>query len=145
VSEIGYVSPGSTATDALFVSGFRQALNDGGYVEGRNLNILFHFADTQFDQLPLLASDLVARRVAAIGARGAPAALAISSCRRSGGCARRLRCLWTVERSERQPLQGAKVQRFREWFDAWKAETRGSAGERTPPFTTVGQPERATE
>jgi putative ABC transport system substrate-binding protein len=79
VSEIGYVSPGSAATDALFISGIRQALNGGGYVEGRNLNILFRFADTRFDQLPLLASDLVARRVAAIVARGAPAALAVKT------------------------------------------------------------------
>jgi putative tryptophan/tyrosine transport system substrate-binding protein len=76
VNAIGYISAGSAETDAVYVTGLRQALNDGGFVEGRNINVLFRFADTRFDQLPLLASDLVDRRVAAIIARGAGAALA---------------------------------------------------------------------
>ena len=76
VSVIGYLSAGSAKTDTAFLTELRKALNDGGYIEGGNLNILFRFAQTQFDRLPLLASDLVNQRVAAIVARGGAGALA---------------------------------------------------------------------
>ena len=44
-----------------------------GHVEGRNLTIEYHGADDQLDRLPLLAADLVQRRVAAIAAMSGPA------------------------------------------------------------------------
>jgi putative ABC transport system substrate-binding protein len=42
---------------------FRKGLSDQGFVEGRNVEILYRYAETQYDRLPRLAADLVNRRV----------------------------------------------------------------------------------
>src|SRR6516225_96274 len=56
-------------TDRL--RGFRQGLNDTGYVEGENVAIVYRLAENQDDRLPALAAELVSRHVAVI-ATGAP-------------------------------------------------------------------------
>src|SRR2546421_4043756 len=45
-------------------------LAEAGFVEGRNFTIEYRYANEQYDQLPALAAELVARRVAAIFATG---------------------------------------------------------------------------
>jgi putative ABC transport system substrate-binding protein len=75
VPVIGYLSAGSETGDARYINEFRKALGQAGYVEGRDIEILFRFAALQFDRLPALASDLVARRVAVIIASGGAASV----------------------------------------------------------------------
>jgi putative ABC transport system substrate-binding protein len=51
---------------------FRAGLEEGGYVEGRNLTVIYRSAGNQFDRLPLLAAELVKEQVSVIFATGSP-------------------------------------------------------------------------
>ena len=70
---IGFLSSRSANDSALHDSAFRQAVNEAGYVEGRNVTIDYRWANGQYDRLPGLAGDLVGRQVTVIFA-GGPAA-----------------------------------------------------------------------
>ena len=67
---IGLLS--STDLPDAQMSAFRIGLTETGYVEGRNMTILLHSADGDFDRLPALAADLVSRQVAVIVAMNSP-------------------------------------------------------------------------
>ena len=54
------------------VGAFRKGLAEAGYVEGRNLTILYRTAEGAADRLPALAAELVGARVSAILATGGP-------------------------------------------------------------------------
>ena len=73
VPVVGVLNAISSVGRARELAAFRQGLNEGGYVEGRNVAIEYRSADGQYEQLPVLAADLVRRRVTAISALGAPA------------------------------------------------------------------------
>jgi putative ABC transport system substrate-binding protein len=60
--------------DRHLMMAFRQALQDAGYVEGRNVAIEYRSANGHTDRLLTLAGDLVDRRVAVIVATGGTAA-----------------------------------------------------------------------
>jgi putative ABC transport system substrate-binding protein len=50
----------------------QKGLNEGGYVEGQNLAIIYRSADSKFDLLSTLAADLVDSKVSVILAVGSP-------------------------------------------------------------------------
>src|SRR5215467_1010666 len=52
--------------DAAGPAAFRQGLSDMGFVEGRNVFIEYRFANGQTEQLPIMAADLVQRRVSVL-------------------------------------------------------------------------------
>ena len=67
---IGFLSSRSANDSALQDAAFRQALNEAGYVEGRNVAIDYRWANGQYDRLPGLAADLVRRQVSVMVATG---------------------------------------------------------------------------
>ena len=73
---IGFLGPGSAQSDASRVTGFRQGLSEAGLVEGRNFTIEYRWADSHYDRLPALATELVHRQVAVIATSSTPAVLA---------------------------------------------------------------------
>jgi putative ABC transport system substrate-binding protein len=73
VPVVGFLNSGSLDRYRLLLDAFRQGLNDGGYVEGRNVAIESRWAEGQSARLPELAADLVRRRVSLIAATGGSA------------------------------------------------------------------------
>src|SRR5262245_53360472 len=73
---VGFLGPGSAQSDAYRVTGFRQGLREAGLVEGRNFTIEYRWADSHYDRLPALATELVRRQVAVIATSSTPAMLA---------------------------------------------------------------------
>lgn len=67
---IGFLHSGSADGAEGSVAAFREGLRDAGYVEGQNLTIEYRWAENQYDRLPALAAELVARRVDVIATGG---------------------------------------------------------------------------
>ena len=67
---IGYIDsrPPETVEDRL--RGLRRGLQEAGYIEGENVAIVYRWAEDRMDRLPLLATELVSRSVAAIVTSG---------------------------------------------------------------------------
>jgi putative ABC transport system substrate-binding protein len=70
VPVIGFLNSGSAQAFERHLEAFRQGLKEAGYVEGRNVEIAYRWADGQVARLPELAADLVRRRVSLIVATG---------------------------------------------------------------------------
>ncbi len=66
---IGYLE--SATTSPPNAAAFHAGLKEAGFVEGQNVAIEYRNAEAQYDRLPALAADLVARQVSLIVARGA--------------------------------------------------------------------------
>jgi putative tryptophan/tyrosine transport system substrate-binding protein len=73
---IGYLSSQFADNEYNATVPFLQGLKETGYVEGQNVVIEYRYAENQYDRLPVLAADLVRRRVAVIVAGTSPAAVA---------------------------------------------------------------------
>jgi len=76
VPAIGFLNNQGLGGRAHLIDAFRGGLDEGGYVEGRNVTIEYRWAENQHDRLPALAEDLVRRQVAVIAAAGAVTARA---------------------------------------------------------------------
>jgi putative tryptophan/tyrosine transport system substrate-binding protein len=67
---IGFLSSRSPAESGSALAAFRQGLGQAGYFEGKNVTIEYRWAEGQYDRLPALAAELVARQVAVMAAVG---------------------------------------------------------------------------
>ena len=73
---IGFLGGTSPEVYADRVRAFRQGLKEAGYIEGRNVEIEYLWAQGHNDRLPALAAELARRQVAVIVAAGGTTALA---------------------------------------------------------------------
>jgi putative ABC transport system substrate-binding protein len=73
---IGLLNSSSPDPDGERIRAFRRGLSETGYIEGREVNIEYRWADGQNDRLPAMAADLVRRGVNVIVTGGTPATLA---------------------------------------------------------------------
>src|SRR5258707_15754593 len=77
---IGFLGGTSPEVYAGRLRAFRQGLKEAGYVEGRNVEIEYLWAEGNNNRLPALAAELVRRQVAMIvAAGGTPSALAANA------------------------------------------------------------------
>jgi ABC-type uncharacterized transport system substrate-binding protein len=76
VPVIGLLNSSSPDPDGERIRAFRRGLSETGYIEGRNVNIEYRWADGQNDRLSAMAADLVRRSVNVIVTGGTPATFA---------------------------------------------------------------------
>src|SRR6266481_5272518 len=74
VPVIGFLS--SLSQSVQLAHAFQRGLSEMGYVEGQNVAIEYRWITDRYGPLPAMATELVQRRVAMIGAFGPPAVLA---------------------------------------------------------------------
>jgi putative ABC transport system substrate-binding protein len=73
---VGWLSPGSAASDETFLAAFRDGLRELGWVVGQNIVIESRWAEGRFERLPDLATELVRIKVDVIVASVTQASLA---------------------------------------------------------------------
>ena len=56
---VAWLSGGAQSGSAVFVDAFLQGMRDHGYVEGRNFEIVYRYADGYTERLPAMAEELV--------------------------------------------------------------------------------------
>jgi putative ABC transport system substrate-binding protein len=67
---IGFLHPTSPDPNANRMNAFRQDLKNTGYIEGDSVTIEYRWAEGQLDRLPVLAAELVLRKVAVVNTIG---------------------------------------------------------------------------
>jgi putative ABC transport system substrate-binding protein len=68
---VGSLYGTSAAEWAVPMAGFRRGLSETGFVEGRNVIIEYRWADGDFNRMPGMAAELIARKVAVLLVGGA--------------------------------------------------------------------------
>ena len=63
---VGWLSMRSESDSGFAVAAVRRGLNEGGYIDGSNVVIEFHWLDNNYEQLPSAIRKLVDRRVSVI-------------------------------------------------------------------------------
>jgi putative tryptophan/tyrosine transport system substrate-binding protein len=67
---IGFISSRSMDVDASLLAAFHEGLAQFGFVEGRNVRVEYRWAHGHYDQLPVLAAELVRKPVVVLVSTG---------------------------------------------------------------------------
>jgi putative ABC transport system substrate-binding protein len=73
---IGVMRNTSQSDAAFRIAAFRDGLKEQSFIEGNNVEIEYRYADSKYDRLPALASELIERSVSVLFASGNASALA---------------------------------------------------------------------
>ena len=76
VPQVGFLGPRSRADGAPFVDALLHGLGELGWTDGKNIAIVYRFAEGRLDRLPALAAELVRLQVDLILAASTPPAVA---------------------------------------------------------------------
>src|SRR5262245_39100127 len=76
IPRIGFLDASNASGMAVLVEAFRQAVNNLGWIEGKNIAIEYRYAEGKNERLPELATDLVRHKVDLIVVTSGPPALA---------------------------------------------------------------------
>lgn len=68
---IAYLSARSPRTDTHLLAAFLEGLKEAGYVDGQNVTVDVHWADSRYERLPAMAKELAASKPAVLVAVGA--------------------------------------------------------------------------
>ena len=63
---VGFLNGGSPEGYRAYVAGFLHGLEQAGHVEGKSVTVDYRWAKGQYERLPIMAADLVSRKVAVI-------------------------------------------------------------------------------
>jgi putative ABC transport system substrate-binding protein len=73
---VGFLNGGSPEGYAPYLAGFLHGLNEGGYVEGKNVTVDYQWAKGHYERLQVLAANLVRHKVAVIATNTPTASVA---------------------------------------------------------------------
>jgi putative ABC transport system substrate-binding protein len=76
IFRIGFLDNSTASSIAVFLEAFRQELSKLGWIEGKNINIEYRFAEQKLERLPELAAELVRLKVDLIVTSGGTTPLA---------------------------------------------------------------------
>ncbi|HEV8723071.1 MAG TPA: ABC transporter substrate-binding protein [Candidatus Binatia bacterium] len=74
---VGFLVPGSHSSYSARIEAFQQSLRDLGYIEGKNINIEYRYAEGKFDRVPDLAAEMARLKVDVIVTGDTPAIQAV--------------------------------------------------------------------
>ncbi|HEY7577857.1 MAG TPA: ABC transporter substrate-binding protein [Acetobacteraceae bacterium] len=77
IPRVGFMGNSTAALEANLIGPFREGLREHGYEEGRNVEIVFRWAEGRYERFPALIAELIAANVDVIVTAGTPAALAV--------------------------------------------------------------------
>jgi putative ABC transport system substrate-binding protein len=77
VPRIGFLGNSTAALEANLIGPLRDGLRDLGYQEGRNIEVVFRWAEGKYERFPALIAELIAAKVDVLVTAGTPATQAI--------------------------------------------------------------------
>jgi putative ABC transport system substrate-binding protein len=76
---VGFLNPGAQADFEHHAEAFLKGLKQGGFTEGENITVEYHWAEGRYERLSQHAEELVKHRVAVIAVGSPPATFAVKS------------------------------------------------------------------
>jgi putative ABC transport system substrate-binding protein len=77
IPRVGFMGNSTAALEANLIGPFREGLREHGYEEGRNIEIVFGWAEGKYERFPALIAEFIAANVDVIVTAGTPATLAV--------------------------------------------------------------------